>query len=90
MNVTANQDWSDKFEQNNYNVQNRTAWGQKASVNHQWDPLAGPFVQADGRQALNVYTPYNMTRLPFRCQQSGPFTRLPEVCDFALCCIACI
>ena len=55
-----------------------------------WNPLNGPLTVAnntkalDNRRVLQVFTPYNMTRLPFRCLPqnfSNPkwqFTRLPE------------
>jgi hypothetical protein len=69
----------------------RPTWGAKRPVWSGWDPLRGPLRVADNlqgskdtRTVFQVFTAYNMTRLPFEC--SNPtntisrwrFTRLPE------------
>lgn len=90
LNITANQDWT-----NQRNAMSRDdlrhTWGAKSPVWHQWSPLHGPFTvqnntgkSGDSRTVIQVFTPYNMTRLPFNCIQSTKadkrwhFTRLPE------------
>jgi len=68
----------------------RSLWGAQIPVWEGWDPLRGPLTVAnnskgsnDSRSVLQIFVPYNMTRLPFDCIQpnSHPhlrFTRLPE------------
>ncbi|KAI8471296.1 MAG: hypothetical protein J3K34DRAFT_235982 [Monoraphidium minutum] len=89
INTTANQDWTvqdSTFSRDSL----RVLWGAKSPVWKDWNPLNGPYRVRDNtgdndtRLVLQIFTPYNMTRLPFRC--SNPtntvprwhFTRLPE------------
>lgn len=88
LNVTANQDWT---TQRSALARDdlRTLWGAKPAVWHGWRPLEGPFTvhensgTGDNRTVMQVFIPYNMTRLPFSCMQPRnnsvwDFTRLPE------------
>lgn len=61
----------------------RTTFGQKAAVWHGgWDPLTnGPHSSRDGRSVLQVFTPWNMTRLPFRCSACQDPTRFMRLAD---------
>ncbi len=87
--MTANQDWT---SQRSAIARDdlRTQWGAKAPVWEGWEPLTGPFSVSqnidqpnDVRQVFQIFTPYNMTRLPFECSNPNTdphlkFTRLPE------------
>lgn len=89
LNITANQDWT---TQRSALARDdlRTLWGAKVPVWQGWQPLNGPFTVYDNSQAednrtvVQVFTAYNMTRLPFNCMQATKskniwhFTRLPE------------
>lgn len=88
LNVTANQDWT---TQHSALMRDdlRNTWGAKVPVWHGWKPLDGPYLvrdntlNNDNRTVLQVFTPYNMTRLPFECLKQSTndlwhFTRLPE------------
>lgn len=60
----------------------RTSFGQQSAVWHGgWDPLAGPHLTSDGRKVLQVFTPWNMTRLPFRCPVCNHTTRFMRLAD---------
>lgn len=89
LNITANQDWT---SQRSALMRDdlRGKWGAKVPVWHEWKPLDGPFVVSenvngtDNRTVFQIFTPYNMTRLPFDCLRPSNqssiwhFTRLPE------------
>ena len=81
-NLTANQDWT---------VQRtalarddlRNIWGAKVPVWAGWNPFDGPYSVSDNapgsldnRTVFQIFTPYNMTRLPFRCLQHSEDSRL--------------
>jgi hypothetical protein len=85
LNVSANMDWTMTPQDLFYDMALRPAFGQKGPVwsSGGWSPMAAAgSAGADGRRAIQVMVPYNMTRRPFACLQGATethsFTRLPE------------
>jgi hypothetical protein len=84
--MTANQDWTVQRSALSRDDL-RGTWGAKRPVWDSWKPLDGPFSVRDNtgalddRTVLQIFTPYNMTRLPFNClpgSRGSKFMRLPE------------
>jgi len=85
LNLTANMDWTMTPQDQQYSMNLRPSFGQKLAVwSGGWSPedAAGAASAAvGGRRAIQVLTPYNMTRRPFACLPNYAdhnFTRLPE------------
>ena len=83
LNFTANLDWRALTEVDSayYDDSNRTWWGQKSALLDGWNPYShGPHKDSLNRSVLNLFSAYNTTRTPFRCQQpkKSPFTRLAD------------
>lgn len=90
INVTANQDWTVQRSALSRDDL-RKQWGAKTAIWDGWDPSKGPFTvganvpgRNDSRLVFQIFVPYNMTRLPFRCNRNQTertpwsFNRLPE------------
>lgn len=84
INVTANTDWRFRHrgEYSAYHEDMRLSFGQQPAVWHGgWDPTSGIYTTPDGRKVLQVFTPWNMTRLPFRCPLCNDTTRYMRLAD---------
>lgn len=86
--VTANTDWRFRHrgEYSPYHEDMRPSFGHAPAVWY-WDPKLGPGMPGHsvnitgGRKVLQVFTPWNMTRLPFRCPRCTNPSRYMRLAD---------
>jgi hypothetical protein len=84
--VTANTDWRFRHrgEYSPYHEDMRTTIGHAPAV-WDWDPVTGPGLNrttdVTQRKMLQVFTPWNMTRLPFSCPLCNQPRRYMRLAD---------